>query len=105
MEKITTTESSREHRVGAFTFGSVLVVYGVLYLIKIFLGGLSYSFLFHLWPIIFIMLGCEILFSLVDKGAKIKIDYASVILMFILVGVSIVLGCFDYFMSVYPMNF
>lgn len=95
---------ARERRVGAFTFGAVLVTYGVLYLIKIFWGGLTYSFLFRLWPIIFIMLGCEILFSLVDKGVKIKIDYASVILMFLLVGVSIVMGCFDYFLTMYPIN-
>lgn len=67
----------RKHRVGAITFGCSLVVFGGLFLVHAIVPALSYSFIFRLWPCMFILLGVEILVSnrqndtefVYDKGA------------------------------------
>ena len=52
----------RERRIGTITMGVCLVVFGVLFLVLIFGGFLNYELIFHLWPLILIGLGMEILF-------------------------------------------
>ena len=52
----------RERRIGTITMGVCLVVFGVLFLVHIFGGFLNYELIFHLWPLILIGLGMEILF-------------------------------------------
>lgn len=51
----------RTHRVGSLTFGGILIMFGVLFLIHIFVPALKYGIIFRLWPCIFIFLGIEIL--------------------------------------------
>lgn len=53
----------RIHRVGTLTFGILLVTFGILFLLRIFIPDLSYEFIMKLWPIIFILLGVEILLA------------------------------------------
>lgn len=48
-------------RVGSVTFGITLICYGVLFLVHIFVPVLRYSIIFRCWPVIFILLGVEIL--------------------------------------------
>ncbi|HWT73403.1 MAG TPA: DUF5668 domain-containing protein [Mobilitalea sp.] len=52
---------AKTHRVGTITLGGMLISFGVLFLLRIFITTLSYSIIFKLWPIIFIFLGIEIL--------------------------------------------
>lgn len=51
----------RQRRIGTITLGISLVVFGILFLIHIFGGVLNYMLIFHLWPLILIVLGGEIL--------------------------------------------
>ena len=63
----------RERRIGTITMGVCLVVFGVLFLVHIFGGFLNYELIFHLWPLILIGLGIEILFYTClasDKAGK-----------------------------------
>ena len=62
----------RERRIGTITMGVCLVVFGVLFLVHIFGGFLNYELIFHLWPLILIGLGMEILFTPVSHQAKQK---------------------------------
>ena len=53
----------RQRRIGTITLGISLVVFGILFLIHIFGGVLNYMLIFHLWPLILIVLGGEILYT------------------------------------------
>ena len=52
----------KERRVGTFTFGISLILFGVLFLIKTIFKSFNYAFIFHMWPIMLIMLGGEIIY-------------------------------------------
>ncbi len=54
---------ARTHRVGTVTFGCILIVFGVLFLMNIFIPALDYATIIRLWPCVFIFLGIEILIS------------------------------------------
>lgn len=76
----------RTHKVGTLTLGISLIFFGVLFLIHLFGGVLSYSFIFHLWPVIFLLLGVEILLSTMPKtGTAFKLDVQAVILLTLLI--------------------
>ena len=53
----------RTHRVGSITLGSALVLFGILFLVHLFVPVLTYEIIFHIWPCIFILLGIEILLA------------------------------------------
>ena len=41
----------KERRIGTFTLGAMLVVYGILFVINIFTDKLNYATIFRFWPI------------------------------------------------------
>ncbi|NLL77646.1 MAG: hypothetical protein GX235_10445 [Clostridiales bacterium] len=51
----------KTHRVGTVTFGVLLVLFGILFIVHIFVPELDYRVIFRLWPCIFIFLGLEVL--------------------------------------------
>lgn len=60
-------QTIRIRRVGSVTFGMVLVVTGVLFLIHLFLPGLDLRVIFQFWPLMLITLGVEVL---LEAGRK-----------------------------------
>jgi UDP-N-acetylmuramyl pentapeptide phosphotransferase/UDP-N-acetylglucosamine-1-phosphate transferase len=86
---------TKTHRVGTITLGGMLVTFGILFLLRIFLTGLSFEVIFKLWPIIFIFLGGEILIAnFQQKEEKLVYDKTAfaliIILSFFAMGMSIV---------------
>ena len=86
---------TKTHRIGTITLGGLLITFGLLFLLRIFITSLSYGVIFKLWPIIFILLGIEILIAnfrqqesslIYDKTAFALI----IILSFFAMGMSIV---------------
>lgn len=71
------------HRVGSVTFGSVLVVFGMLCLLHGFIPAISYEVVFHLWPCILIILGIEILIASARGTTQFIYDKTAVILLVI----------------------
>jgi UDP-N-acetylmuramyl pentapeptide phosphotransferase/UDP-N-acetylglucosamine-1-phosphate transferase len=91
----------KTHRVGTITFGGMLVTFGVLFLLRIFLVDLSYAIIFKLWPIIFIFLGLEILIAnFKQKEEKLIYDKTAfaliIILSFFAMGMAITEFCINY---------
>lgn len=89
------------HRVGTITLGGMLVTFGILFLLRIFLSDLSYEFIFKLWPIIFIFLGIEILLANIrQKVEKLIYDKTAIALIIILsffaMGMAITEVCIGY---------
>ena len=73
-------------KVGTLTLGGMLIFYGVLFLVHLFTGAVSYELIFRLWPVMFLMLGTEVLLSALPKsGAHFKLDVASVVLVCLLI--------------------
>jgi hypothetical protein len=72
----------RTHRVGAITAGLSMVVFGVLFILHLFIGSLDYVLIFRLWPIMLIGLGVELLISNY-KSDQVIYDKPAVVLLFI----------------------
>ncbi len=73
-------------RVGTFTLGICLVFMGALFLVHLFLPALDYLVIFHLWPLIFILLGMEILISsLRSPQQKFQYDFAAIFIILLLI--------------------
>ena len=45
-------QTIRIHRVGSVTFGLLLVLTGILFLIRAFFPRLDYEVVFHFWPLV-----------------------------------------------------
>ena len=74
----------RTHRVGTVTLGSILILFGSLFLCHIFLPWITYETVFRLWPLILILLGFETLYCS-RKYEDFSYDFGAVT-MTILVG-------------------
>lgn len=76
----------RKHKVGTLTLGVMLLFYGVLFLVHLFTNVLSYSLMFRLWPVMFILLGLEVLLSTLPRTEEhFRIDVGSVVLLIVLI--------------------
>ncbi len=86
-------KSNRSHRVGTVTLGIGLVGVGALFLAHMFLPDMSYEFIYKVWPVIFILLGIEILLANGRKNAEFVYDKTAI-------GLTAVLIVFSMFMAV-----
>ena len=102
-------QTIRIRRVGSITFGVVLVVTGILFLVEQFLPKLDYRNVFLFWPVILIMLGIEVLLAsrqktweILDETGKIveqsKIiyDVPAIVLTMLLTGFSMIIGLLNW---------
>lgn len=86
----------KERRVGTLTFGIVLVIAGILLCFSIFTGIVELRAIVRFWPVVFIILGAEILIYSFKKDVQIKYDVWGILLtMFIVFSASLV-GTVDY---------
>lgn len=97
------------HRVGTITLGGMLITFGVLFLLRIFIADLSYQLIFRLWPVIFIFLGCEILMAnFKQKMEKLIYDKTAIALIIVLsffaMGMAITDLCLNYATSRITMH-
>ncbi len=72
----------KKHRVGTVTLGLTLMIFGTVYLLRLFFPALPLEPIVHLWPAALIILGAEILLAGVGKRDFV-IDKASVFLVFL----------------------
>ncbi|MBQ8821710.1 MAG: hypothetical protein IJZ82_03640 [Lachnospiraceae bacterium] len=72
------------HRVGTVTFGCCLILFGVLFLSRLFIPAFPIDFVFRLWPCMFIILGIEVLLANAGKNAEFVYDKTAIVLMIVL---------------------
>ena len=90
----------KTHRVGTFTLGSGLILFGVLFIIRVFTGVITYQMVFKLWPLLFIILGCEILVgNSKEKETGILYDHAAIFLFILLTLFSMGMACIQYILE------
>lgn len=76
---------TKTRKVGTLTLGCILVLFGVLFLVHMFLPSLSYEIIFRLWPLIFILLGLEVLGTKLNGDRfQFVYDKASVFLLILM---------------------
>ena len=78
-------EPMRVHRVGTVTAGLMLVVFGALFLVHMFVRDISYQFILQLWPLVLICLGVELLISQTQKQWKLIYDKGALFVMILMV--------------------
>lgn len=86
---------SRTHRVGSVTFGVVLVISGILFLLHGIVPFLTYKFIFDLWPGILIILGIEVLLSSGRGTTRFVYDKTAIFLTIIMTFFTISLAFLD----------
>lgn len=72
-------------RIGTFTFGLTLILFGIIVIIQTFAPFDLLRFVLMLWPIVFISIGAETLYYLWKKDIQIKYDFFGIILTLFLV--------------------
>lgn len=92
---------SRVHRVGTMTLGITLLLFGGLFLVHLFLPTLTYSIILQCWPVVFILLGIEVLIASIGiNKVSIVYDKAGIAITAVLIvftmGVAFTSMCFEY---------
>ncbi|ROR29436.1 hypothetical protein EDD66_103374 [Mobilisporobacter senegalensis] len=94
------TEIIRSHKVGTITLGASLIFFGILFITKTFTNLLTYEFILKLWPVIFILLGFEILISyMTSKKDRFVYDKGAIFLIILLSMFSICMACAEFLVN------
>lgn len=72
-------QTIRIRRVGSVTFGIVLIVTGILFLVHLFLPRFEYGMIFQFWPLILIVLGIEVLLGSRQKTYEVRNEQKQII--------------------------
>jgi len=84
-------------RVGTFTTGILMVVFGILFLLRLIYPGINYLIIASMWPLIFVLLGIEIIIAyLVNKEGIMKYDFSAIILIILLSLFAMSMGFMEY---------
>jgi len=79
MENNTATKTIRIRRVGSVTFGVCLVALGVLMLLAVCIPAFDATFALRFWPLIWIVLGVEVLIGGHYKSSEVTAPDGQVI--------------------------
>lgn len=72
----------KTRRVGTFTAGIALILFGVMLAISAFVQSMDFSIIFKLWPFVILSFGVEVLvFAFLNKEDKFRYDGASIFLL------------------------
>lgn len=94
----------RTRRVGSVTFGLTLILFGVLFLVHIVVPSLNYEMIFSFWPVVFVLLGIEILvenYRSNTRQYKFIYDFPAILMLAMMLLFAMVMAVVDYAMH-YP---
>lgn len=95
----------KERRVGTFTLGIVLLVL-VYYFTPYIFNTMQYYYIFMLWPVIFILLGGEVIYyALHQKQVQYKYDFAAILIIMMLVVFALCMAGADWIYQHYPQKY
>ena len=100
------TKKCRVRRVGTVTFGITLLCYGILFLVHIFVPTLEYRYIFRCWPVVFILLGFEILVEnhkSKTEDCKVVYDFAAVIMLAVMLFFAMIMAAMDFEFTYGPL--
>ena len=97
-------ESLRVRRVGSVTFGLTLILFGILFLIHMALPSLNYEVIFQFWPVVFILLGVEMLVENHKSSAekcKFVYDFPAILMLVIMLLFAMVMAAAEFSLRYY----
>ena len=72
-------------RVGTLTTGIVLVMFGIMFLLRLVTTNINILLIASLWPLILVGVGIEIIAAyIINKEEKMKYDFSAIILVIML---------------------
>lgn len=87
-------------RVGTFTTGIVLVMFGIMFLLRLIYPSINYLLIASLWPLVLILLGIEIIMAyLINKEEIMKYDFQAIILIIFVSLFSMGMGGMEYIIT------
>lgn len=90
----------KRRRVGTLTAGITLIVFGLLFLGRIVIPTLDYTFIMSLWPLVLLFLGIEVIISYgVNKEEKMQYDGAAIVLVIFMALFAMVMGGAEFVME------
>lgn len=88
----------RTHKVGTITLGIILVLFGGVFLVRLFVPALTYDIIWRLWPFAMISLGIEVLIS-TFRSDKAKYDGWGIFLTFLITVFAMGMAWVEWFYS------
>ena len=76
---------TKGRRVGTLTSGIILVMFGIMFLLRLVMTNINILLIASLWPLILVSVGIEIIVAyIINKEEKMKYDFSAIILVVIL---------------------
>ncbi|ABR35465.1 hypothetical protein [Clostridium beijerinckii] len=73
-------------KVGTLTSGLALVIFGIMFLLRLFITNLNVLLIVSMWPLILVSVGIEIIAAyIINNQEKMQYDFSAIILVIILV--------------------
>ena len=77
----------KSRKIGVFTLGISLVVFGILFMVRVFAPWFDFVRVLQFWPVVLILLGIEVLVAALlpkKEGEPIaKVDPVAIVLLFV----------------------
>lgn len=91
-------------RVGSVTFGLTLVLFGVLFFLHTVIPSLHYEIIFQFWPVVFILLGIEILVEnhkSNTKQYKFVYDFPAILMLVVMLLFAMIMAAAEFSLRYY----
>ncbi len=89
-------------RVGTFTAGCMLIVFGILFLLRTFITEINLTIILSFWPLILLMTGGEMIVSwCFNREDKMRYDFGALFLTAILLFFAFCLATAEFIMDHY----
>ena len=76
---------TKGRRVGTLTSGILLVMFGIMFLLRLVTTNINILLIASLWPLILVSVGIEIIVAyIINKEEKMQYDFSAMILVIIL---------------------
>lgn len=90
-------------RVGTLTAGIVLVVFGIMFLLRLVTSNINILLIASLWPLILISVGIEIIAAyIINSKERIQYDFSAIILVIILAFFAMGMGGTEFIITHLP---
>ncbi len=89
----------KKRKVGTFSLGILLVVFGLLFLSRLLFPAMEYLLIAQFWPIIFVILGIEILLMNGVSKEELVYDGAAIVLIVLLSFFAMAMAVLDFFIQ------
>ena len=90
-------------RVGTLTAGIVLVMFGIMFLLRLVTSNINILLIASLWPLILVSVGIEIIVAyIINKEEKMQYDFSAIILVIILAFFAMGMGGVEFIITHLP---